>query len=505
MENIHALMQGFAVALTPYNLMLMMVGITLGVIIGVLPGLGGANGVAILLPLTFSMNPTSAIIMLSCIYWGALFGGAITSILFNIPGEPWSVATTFDGYPLAQKGKAGQALTAAFTSSFVGALVGVLLITFLSPVIARFALRFGPPEYFSVYLLTFCAFVGMAKGSPLKTLMSMMMGFALAAVGLDTVTGQLRMTFGFTDLLKGFDFLIAVIGLFGIGEILLTIEEGLAFQGAKAKLNMKVVLETWKELPKYWKTSIRSSIVGCFMGIVPGGATPASFMSYGIAKKMSRDGAKFGTGQLEGVIAPETAAHAAGTSALLPMLTLGVPGSPTAAVLLGGLLIWGLQPGPMLFAEKPDFVWGLIASMYLGNIAGLIVVLTCVPLFAAILRVPFAIIAPVIMVICAIGAYTVHSSMFDVYLMVVFGIMGYVFKKLDYPLAPLVLALVLGDRAEDAFRQSMLASQGDMRILYSNSLVGSITTLALLLLFWPLISKGLELLRGKHSPTSTVE
>ena len=229
-------------------------------------------------------------------------------------------------------------------------------------------------------------------------------------------------------------------------------------------------------------------------------------MSYGIAKKMSRDGAKFGTGQLEGVVAPETAAHAAGTSALLPMLTLGVPGSPTAAVLLGGLLIWGLQPGPMLFVEKkPDFVWGLIASMYLGNIAGLIVVLTCVPLFAAILRIPFAIIAPVIMVICAIGAYTVHSSMFDVYQMVVFGVMGYVFKKLDYPLAPLVLALVLGDRAEDSFRQSMLASQGDMRILYSNSLVGSITTLALLLLFWPLISLALDKIRGKHSPASVVD
>jgi putative tricarboxylic transport membrane protein len=497
MEEINALLQGFSVALTPYNLGLMMVGIVLGVIIGVLPGLGGANGVAILLPLTFSMNPTSAIIMLSCIYWGALFGGAITSILFNIPGEPWSVATTFDGFPLGQKGKAGQALTAAFTSSFFGALVGVLLITFLSPVIARFALRFGPPEYFSVYLLTFCAFVGMAKGSPFKTLMSMMMGFALAAVGLDTVTGQLRMTFGFTELLKGFDFLIAVIGLFGIGEILLTIEEGLAFKGASAKLNMKVVLETWKELPRYWKTSIRSAIVGCFMGIVPGGATPASFMSYGIAKKMSRDGDKFGTGQVEGVVAPETAAHAAGTSALLPMLTLGVPGSPTAAVLLGGLLIWGLQPGPMLFAEKPDFVWGLIASMYLGNIAGLIVVLTCVPLFAAILRIPFSIIAPVIMVICAIGAYTVHSSMFDVWLMVVFGAMGYVFKKLDYPLAPLVLALVLGDRAEDAFRQSMLASQGDMRILFENGLVGSITSLALLLLFWPLLSTGIDAMRAK--------
>src|SRR3954451_3451050 len=455
MEELQALGQGFLVVLTFKNVALMLVGIVLGVIIGVLPGLGGANGVAILLPLTFSMaqapgGTTSAIILLSCIYWGALFGGAITSILFNIPGEPWSVATTFDGYPLAQQGRAGNALTAAFTSSFVGALFAVLLITFLSPIVARFALEFGPPEFFSVYLLTFCAFVGMNKGAPFKTIAAMMLGFALAAVGINTVTGQLRLTFGFTDLLKGFDFLIAVIGLFGIGEILLTIEEGLEFKGASAKLNMRVVIDTWKELPRYWKTSIRSSVVGCMMGIVPGGATPASFMSYGLAKKMSRDGAKFGTGMVEGVVAPETAAHAAGTSALLPMLTLGVPGSPTAAVLLGGLLIWGLQPGPLLFTEKADFVWGLIASMYLGNIAGLIVVLTCVPLFAAILRVPFAIIAPVILVICAIGAYTVHNSMFDVWLMVVFGIMGYIFKKLDYPLAPLVLALVLGDRAEDS-------------------------------------------------------
>ena len=506
MQEIQLLLGGFAVALSWFNLMLMLAGIVLGVIIGVLPGLGGANGVAILLPLTFSMaqqpgGATSAIILLSCIYWGALFGGAITSILFNIPGEPWSVATTFDGYPLGQKGRAGAALTAAFTSSFVGALVAVLLITFLSPIVAKFALRFGPPEFFSVYLLTFCAFVGMSKGSPFKTIASMMMGFALAAVGIDTVTGQLRMTFGLEVLLKGFDFLIAVIGLFGIGEILLTLEEGLEFKGTQAKLNMRVVIDTWKELPRYWKTSLRSSVVGCMMGIVPGGATPASFMSYGLAKKMSRDGAKFGTGMVEGVVAPETAAHAAGTSALLPMLTLGVPGSPTAAVLLGGLMIWGLQPGPLLFIEKPDFVWGLIASMYLGNIMGLIVVLTCVPFFAAILRVPFSIIAPVILVICAIGAYTVHNSMFDVWLMVVFGVMGYIFKKLDYPLAPLVLALVLGDRAEDSFRQSMLMSQGDMRIFYANSLVGTITTLSLLLLFWPLISMGIDLLRGRRAPT----
>lgn len=505
MTELSALFHGFSVILTPMNLLLMLVGITLGVLIGVLPGLGGANGVAILLPLTFTMSPTSAIIMLSCIYWGALFGGAITSVLFNIPGEPWSVATTFDGYPMAQKGQAGQALTAAFTSSFVGAFVAVVMITFLAPLVAKFALKFGPPEFFAVYLLTFCSFVGMGKGSPFKILASMAIGFALAAVGMDTVTGQLRLTFGIEELMRGFDFLIAVIGLFGIGEILLSMEEGLAFSGKSARINPKVVFETWKQLPRYWMTSIRSSLVGIWMGITPGGATPASFMSYGLAKKMSKDGAKFGTGQIEGVIAPETAAHAAGTSALLPMLALGIPGSPTAAVLLGGLLIWGLQPGPLLFVEQKDFVWGLIASMYLGNLAGLIVVLTTVPLFASILRIPFSIIAPVIVVICAIGAYTVHNAMLDVWLMMLFGVVGYVFKKLDYPLAPLVLALVLGDKAEDSFRQAMLVSQGDLSIMVSNPLVGTITGLALLLLAWPLISRVIAKVRPPKASSFAAE
>ena len=489
MEEINALMHGFSVVLTPVNLVLMLVGVTLGIIIGVLPGLGGANGIAILLPLTFTMQPTSAIIMLSCIYWGALFGGAITSVLFNIPGEPWSVATTFDGYPMAQQGRAGEALTAAFTSSFVGAFVAVVMITFLAPMVARFALKFGPPEFFSVYFLTFCSFIGMGKGQAFKTLAAMMLGFALAAVGMDTVTGQLRLIFGWHELLRGFDFLVAVIGLFGIGEILLSMEEGLSFQGNNAKINFKVVLETWRKLPRYWMTSLRSCVIGCWMGITPGGATPASFMSYGVAKRMSPQGDKFGTGQLEGVVAPETAAHAAGTSALLPMLALGIPGSPTAAVLLGGLLIWGLQPGPLLFIEKKDFVWGLIASMYLGNLAGLIIVLTCVPFFAAILRIPFSIIAPIIVVICAIGAFTVHNAMLDIWFMMMFGVIGYVFKKLDYPMAPMVLALVLGDRAEDSFRQSMLMSQGSVDVFFSNGLVGSIMTLALLLLFWPLFSR----------------
>ncbi|MES3013677.1 MAG: tripartite tricarboxylate transporter permease [Pseudomonadota bacterium] len=486
MEELSNLAHGFGVALTLPNIGFMFVGITLGVLIGVLPGLGGANGIAILLPLTFSMNPTSAIIMLSCIYWGALFGGAITSILFNIPGEPWSVATTFDGYPMARQGQAAQALTAAFTSSFFGALFAVVLITFLAPLLARFALKFGPAEFFAVQLLTFCSFIGMSREPAAKVIAAMMLGFALAAVGLDSVTGTLRMTFGSTELLNGFDFLIAVIGLFGIGEILLTMEEGLAFKGKSAKISPTVVWQTWKELPRYWLTFLRSTLVGCWMGITPGGATPASFMSYGIARRSAKDPQSFGKGNIEGVVAPETAAHAAGTSALLPMLTLGIPGSPTAAVLLGGLLIWGLQPGPMLFVEQKDFVWGLIASMYLGNIVGLIVVLTTVPFWASILRIPFSVIAPIIVVICAIGAYTVNSSMFDVVMMLVFGVVGYLFKKLKYPLAPLVLALVLGDMAEASFRQAMLLSQGSLAIFWSNPLVGSIAGLAIVMLVWPL-------------------
>ncbi len=499
MEDLSALMHGFSVVLTWQNTGLMLIGIVLGIIVGVLPGLGGPNGVAILLPLTFGMSPTSAIILLSCIYWGALFGGAITSILFNIPGEAWSVATTFDGYPMAQQGNAGQALTTAFTGSFIGAISGVLLITFLAPLVASFALRFGPPEFFAVYFLTFCSFVGMGKEAKAKIVASMGIGLLLAAVGMDTISGELRMTFGSTELLRGIDFLVVVIGLFGISEILITIEEGLAFTGKKALIDLKVVLKTWAQLPRYWLTILRSAAVGCWMGVTPGGATAASFMGYGLAKKFSRNPDAFGRGNPEGVLAPETAAHAAGTSALLPMLALGIPGSATAAVLLGGLMVWGLQPGPLLFIEQKDFVWGLIASMYLGNIAGLLIVLSTVPLFAAILRIPFSIVAPMILMVCAVGAFTVHSAQADIWIMLGFGVLGYVLKKLDYPLAPLVLALVLGDRMEDAFRQSMLASKGSVTIFWHNGLAGTITTLAVLMLLWPLFGKLRERFFGRES------
>jgi len=492
MEAFELLLQGFLTLMTVQKLALMMVGLILGIFVGVLPGLGGPNGVAILLPLTFSMDPTSAIVMLSCLYWGALFGGAITSILFNIPGEAWSVATTFDGYPMAQKGQAAQALTAAFTSSFIGSLVAVILITFLAPRIADFALRFGPPEFFAVYLLTFCSFVGLGREERHKIVISLAFGLLLTGIGMDTVSGQLRMTFGFTDLLRGVNFLVAVIGLFGISEILVTMEESLALRGHVAHINPKVVWETWKTFPRYWITIIRSAFIGCWLGITPGGAIAASFMGYNLAKRFARDKESFGKGRVDGVLAPETAAHAAGTAALLPMLALGIPGSGTAAILLGGLLVWGLNPGPLLFVEHKEFVWGTIASMYLGNIVGLVLVLSTVPLFAAVLRVPFAAIAPMIVVSCAIGAYAIQNAMFDIWLMLGFGVLGYVFKKLDYPLAPLTLALVLGSRTEDAFRLSMIGAGGDLRVFWSNGLVGTITTLALALLFWPLIGRAFE-------------
>ena len=496
---------GFQVAVTPFNLLIAVVGILLGTVIGVLPGLGGANGVAILLPLTFTMPPTSAIILLTCIYWGALFGGAITSVLFNIPGEPWSVATTFDGYPLAKDGRSGEALTAAFTSSFVGAFFSIVLITLFAPLLAEIALKFGPPEFFAIQLLTFSSFVGLGGGNPLKSLATILIGFMLSTVGLDIVTGQLRLTFGFTDLMKGFDFIIAVIGLFGIGEILLSVEEGLRFQGAKTDMNMRVVLDTWKVLPRFFRTFVRSSIIGFWMGFKPGGATPASFMSYAFAKRFSKNPERFGKGEIEGIVAPETAAHAAGVAAMLPMITLGIPGSPTAAVMLGGLIIWGLQPGPMLFIDNPDFVWGLIASMYTGNVIGVLIVLAFVPFFAAILRIPFAILTPLIVVICAIGSYAVHNSMIDIWYMLIFGVIGYVFKKLDYPLAPLVLALVLGDMAENALRQSLIMSQGSLAIFLTRPISGVITAVAIFFFIMPLLTGWRKMRRDSHRAPASVQ
>jgi len=500
-ENFHHLMMGISVSIQPYNFMIAMIGLVLGVIVGVLPGLGGANGVAILIPLTVAMQPISGIILLASIYWGALYGGSITSILFNIPGEPWSVATTFDGYPMAKKGHAGKALVLSFFSHFVGAVLGVIMLSFFAPLIAAFALRFGPAEIFSVMVLTFSAFVGLSGKDPYKTLVSIFLGFILAAVGMDIVTGQLRMTYGSIDLMGGFNFIVAVIGLFGLGEIFLTVEEGLKLEATEGgRVTFKDMAWGVKELIIEWKALLLGCLIGCWMGLKPGGATPASFMAYGFAKQSSKKGDEFGHGASAGIIAPEAAAHGAGTSAALPMITLGIPGSPTMAVIMGGLMIFGLLPGPMLFVEHPDFVWGFIGSCWIGNFIGLLVVLAFAPLFAAVLKIRFAIIMPIIVYVCAIGAYAVNNRMIDIYYMIGFGVVGYLFKKLDYPLAPLVLALVLGDMAESALRQALLISGGSPLVLFQPPIALPIMVAAGLIFFWPSISGIIKKRRVKVGP-----
>ena len=496
MANFGNLMDGFVIVFSAYHLGLMAVGVLLGILVGVLPGLGAPNGVSLLIPLTFTMDPISAIILLTSMYWGALFGGSTTSILFNIPGEPSSVATTFDGYPMAQQGHATKALTLAFISAGIGALFGVTVITILSGWVTQFALKFSSPEFFAVYFLTFCSFIGMGGGSPFKAVVSMMLGFAFATIGMDGMSGNMRLTFGITELIKGISFLVAVIGLFGLGELMQTMEEGLRFNGIHARIKIRDVFQAILSLPKYWVTLLRSALIGCWMGITPGGPTAASFMSYGLAKRFARNKSGFGKGEPAGVIAPETADHSAGTCAILPMLALGIPGSATAAVMMGGLMIWGLTPGPMLFIERPDFVWSTIASMYLGNVMAVFLVLATVPLFAAILRIPFSIIGPMIVVVCFIGAYQISGARLDLWLALGFGIVGYLLKKLDYPIAPMVLAMVLGDKTEDAFRQSMIFSKGSLTIFWTNStLVAVIMTLALLLLLWPFIGRLIGRLR----------
>ena len=490
------LLYGLGVAMTPANLTVALAGLILGTAIGVLPGLGGTNGVALLLPLTFHLTPTAAIILLASVYWGALFGGAITSILFNIPGEPWSVATTFDGHPLAQQGKPGIALTAAFTSSFLGAAVAIFLFTFFATPLAEWALKFGPPENFAVLLLAFATFTGLGGGDPAKTIFMTLFGLLLSTVGFDIVSGAPRLNFGFIELQSGVNFIVIAIGLFGLGEIFLTVEEGLRLRGVPGRVGFRDLWETWKMLPRFWVTIVRGTILGFWIGVLPGtGATPASFMSYGLAKQFSKHPERFGKGEVEGVVAPEVAAHAAGIGALLPMITLGIPGSPTAAVMLAGFFIWGLNPGALLFQTQREFVWGLIGSMYITNVLGVLIVLTLVPLFAAINRIPFGILAPLIVILSSIGAFAVNNQVLDLWIMLGSGVAGYVFRKLKYPLAPLVVALVLGDMTEQALRQSLIMGQGSPAIFITRPIALVFMAASVFLFLLPLLR---SLRKGRH-------
>ncbi len=488
LDSISGLIGGFAVAFAPQNILIALIGVFLGMFIGILPGLGAANGVALLIPLTFSLKPSSAIILLAAIYYSSMYSGGITSILFNIPGEPFSVATTFDGHPMAIQGRGGEALSATFRGSLFAGIVGVILLTFLLPPLADFALKFGPPEYFAVMCLAFACLAALGRASVLKTIAAALIGFILATIGLDTVSGRPRLTYGTIELLRGFGFLVAVIGLFGVGEIFLSAEKSLEMKYIPARVRWRDIPATMLGLARHFVVYIRSTLLGFGLGMIPGaGATTASMMSYSIAQRFSRHPEKFGTGVVEGVIACETADNAAGTGALLPMVTLGIPTSATVAVMLGGLLIWGLQPGPMLVREHPDFVWGLIASMYMGNLIAVIIAILGVPLFAAIMRIPYTLLMPVIMCLCVIGAYAANNALLDVVFMLFFGVLGYAFRKLDYPLAPLIFALILGDMTETALRQSLIMSHGSVAIFFTRPIAAAFTVVSVLIFAMPFL------------------
>jgi putative tricarboxylic transport membrane protein len=478
MEIFQFLADGFLIAFQPLNFALIIFGCTVGLFIGAMPGLGSVNGVAILLPMTFLVPPTSAIIFLGALYYGAMYGGAISSIMLGIPGASTAVATTFDGRPLAMQGKADVALVAAASASFVGGTISVILFTAFAPPLAEAALAFGPPEEFALMMHI-----------P-KTFFSIFIGLVFSAVGLDIISGNPRLIFfDLPGFYHGINFLVLAIGIYGIGEMLWTIETS---KGdviiSQAKISLRGILRAIGALRHSIHTMLMGSFLGYFVGILPAaGATPGSLMAYGVAKTMSKDPDSYGKGNVDGVVAPEAANNAASTGSMLPMLTLGIPGSPTTAILLGGMVIWGLEPGPMLFVNNTEFVWGLIASLYAANLFALLINLAFIPAFLMVLRMPFTILAPIIFILCIVGGYAPTKDMHDVWLMLIFGVIGYFMRKLDYPLAPAVLAIVLGPLAESSVRQSLIMSHGSFAIFVDRPISAVIMAITVVLFALPIV------------------
>ena len=484
------LMSGFAEAFQPLNFAMLVIGCVLGLWIGAMPGLGSVNGVAILLPITFLVPPTAAIIFLAAIYYGAMYGGAISSITLGIPGASTAVATVFDGRPLASQGKADLALFMAATSSFIGGTISIVLFTLFAPPLADFALRFGPPEEFALMMLAFATFIGLGGDDIPKTIFSILIGLVLATIGLDVVTGNPRLIFfDISGFFHGINFLVLAIGIYGIGEMLWTLEQtGGDVLVSRVRSSLRAMVSYLRHLKECAGTLVMGSLIGYFVGMLPAaGATPGSLMAYGFAKTFSRNPDSFGKGNPAGVAAPESANNAASTGSMLPMITLGIPGSPTTAIMLGGLIIWGLRPGPLLFSEHPEFVWGLIGSLYVANVLTLVINLAAIPLFVRMLMLPFTILAPIIFVLCIVGGYAPNQSMHDVWLMLIFGVVGYLLRKLNYPVAPAVLAIVLGPLAEPALRQSLLASQGEFTIFFTRPISAICMAAAVALVVYPLV------------------
>ena len=501
MDVLIALWQGILIALEPINLGLAVIGVVVGLFVGAMPGLGSVNGVAILLPFTFVIQSftggaTSPMIFLASIYYGAMYGGAISSITLGIPGASTAVATTFDGRPLALAGKAHVALVVAALASFVGATVSNLLFTGFAPLLADVALSFGNPEIFALMLLAFATFVGLGGDDIPKTLFSICFGLVMATVGFDIISGEPRLVFfDITGFTHGIRFLVLAIGVYGIGEMMWTINTSRTGTNmSKVEVTFASVFYAIKQFKQAWRGTAIGSALGFFVGILPAaGATPGSLMAYGISKMTSRKSAEFGKGALDGIAAPEAANNSASTGAMLPMMTLGIPGSPTTAVLLAGMVIWGLQPGPLLFTDQPEFVWPLIGSFYISNFVAVTVNLLFIPVFLWMLRMPFTILAPLIFVLSLVGTYAAYMDMFDVWLMVIFGVGAFLLRILDYPLAPAVLAIVLGPIAEPKLRQSLLLSDGDFSIFFTRPIAGPITVIAILLILLPLF----KLIRDK--------
>ena len=501
MEILHLLGHGLFLAVQPINLLMVLIGVTIGLFIGAMPGLGSVNGVAILLPITFLVPPGSAIIFLAAIYYGAMYGGAISSITLGIPGASTAVATTFDGRPLALQGRASLALVTAAIASFCGGTVSIMLFTAFAPPLASVALSFGPPEIFSLMLLAFATFVGLGGDDIPKTILSICLGLVFAAVGYDQISGAPRLVlFNISGFLHGINFLVLAIGVYGIGEMIWTIETTRGkVTSSEAKMSLAgIIADTRECFQRGWKGMTIGSFLGFFVGILPAaGATPGSLMAYGVTKMFSRNPERFGKGDPAGVAAPEAANNSASTGSMLPMITLGIPGSPTTAILLGGMIIWGLTPGPRLFTEQPEFVWGLIGSFYVSNFLALVINLAFIPLFIWMLRMPFTILAPVIFVLSVVGGYAATNDMHDIWLMLVFGVGAFFLRKFDYPLAPAVLAIVLGPIAEPTLRQSLLLSSGDPTIFFTRPIALTFVLLSVLLCAYPLIALAM---RGRRAP-----
>lgn len=481
MDIFHNLIYGFTVALQPMNLLFCFFGTVLGTLIGVLPGIGPIGTISMLLPATFHMSPTGAIIMLAGIYYGAMYGGSTTSILVNIPGEAASVVTCLDGYQMARRGRAGAALGMAAFGSFIAGTLGIVGLMIFAAPLSRFALRFGSPEYFGLLLLGLTLVTYLSRGSIIKALMMGAFGIILSCVGLDSIQGSPRMTFDIMQLWDGVGLVPVAMGLFGISEVLLNIERTEKTDILKTKIkNFFPTVADWAR--SVWPI-IRGTVLGFFLGILPGGnPVIASFLSYGLEKRISKRPEEFGQGAIEGVAGPESANNSATSGGFIPLLTLGIPSNITMALMFGALLIHGMRPGPFLVKDHADLFWGVISSMYIGNVMLLILNLPLIPLWVQVLKVPYRILFPLILLFCIVGSYSLNNSTFDVIVMMIFGLLGYLFKKFDFEGAPLILAFVLGPMFETNLRQSLLLSKGSFMIFFSRPISAVFIGVSLLLL-----------------------